>query len=419
MKFARGQRSIFHALTRRNFSLEMSGRFVSFLGNGMYTITLAWTAYQLSRSGSLMAEVLVANDVPQIALMLFGGVLGDRYSRRIVIMASDGAACIVTALLALAAVQRDLRPLELIAGSFILGIATATFMPAYSAINSELVPTGDIGGANALRNSATYLSRIAGPAIGGIVYAAGGAGLGFGLDAASFAVAICAMWLVKLPAKIAVPEETKIIKEVVGGFRIVWRTGWLRTLILIALVENTFCIAPILVLLPLIVKDAGHSASFLGLALAGESAITAIFSLVVGKLDERVRPGFMIYSLTVIMGLGACVVGIFSNRGVAILIGIGLVGVGFASGVIEDNLIQRNVPPEYLSRVYGLGTTAAYALLPVGYLIAGFLSRGIGPGPVVAAGGAMLVVSTMAGLSTRTTRELDYVPAADGVAPAK
>lgn len=396
----------------------MTGRFVSFLGNGMYTITLAWTAYRLTRSGTLMATVLVVNDVPQIALMLFGGILGDRYSRRLTIMASDGAACLATAMLAFTAANGDLRAGELIAASFILGVATATFMPSYSAINSELVPAGDIGPANALRSSATYVARIAGPALGGLVYAAGGAELGFGLDAATFAVAILTMWLVKLPAKAVSPQETPMVKEIVGGFRFVWQTPWLRSLVLLALVLNTFCIAPIFVLLPLVVKDAGYSASFLGLALAGESAISAIFSLVVGKLDERVRPATIIYSFAAIMGLGACVIGLFSHHGIAILIGIGLVGIGFSYGVIEDNLIQRNVPADYLSRVYGLGTTAAYGLLPVGYLVAGFLSRGIGPGAVLAAGGAMLIVTTTVGWWTPTMRDLKYTPAEDSPVPA-
>ena len=74
-------------LRNANFVLLWIGQSVSSIGNGMYTITLAWVVYSLTHSASNMSIVLIANIIPQLALILFGGVLADRVQRRLVILA--------------------------------------------------------------------------------------------------------------------------------------------------------------------------------------------------------------------------------------------------------------------------------------------------------------------------------------------
>src|ERR1022692_68305 len=405
---------IFRPLAHPNFALIWTGRTVSSLGNGIYTVVLAWTAYQLTRSAAFMAFVLIANDVPQIALLLIGGVIGDRYSKRSVILSSDSLACAATAALCIAAAMGKLFPAELIAGSFFLGVATAFLIPAYSAINPELVAPDELAAANGLRNSGNSLAKMAGPAVGGLAYAIGGAALGFGLDAASFGVAIATMWFTRLP-RIPAAFEGTVLNEISEGWRLIWRQSWVRSLIIISLVANTFCIAPLFVLLPLIVRNAHFSASFLGIALALQSAVAAASAIVVGRLGDKIMHTRGLYGISAAMGAGACLIGLVPGQRLTILIGIMFVGAGFSFSTIEDTLIQRHVPKEFLSRVYGLGTVAAYSLLPVGYAVAGYLARLAGAGQTLATGGALLflasVTQVMAGrrIASDRPRELQLV----------
>jgi MFS family permease len=389
--------------------LELSGRTVSTLGNGMYTVTLAWTVYHITRSGHLMAVVLLVNEIPELALLLFGGVIGDRYSRRLIIMVSDGTALLATSMLTVAGAFHVLGPPELLAAAFLLGAASALFLPAYGAINRDLLPPEELAMGNALRNSANDVARICGPVLGGVAYALGGPQLAFGSDAASFGVAIVTMFLVRLPPARAAFDPAAP-REILGGLRVLRQNRWLRTVLVVTLTANTVCLAPLLVLLPLIVRDAGYPASFLGLALATESILSAVFSLFVGRLSNRLHPGVTLCSLAAVMGAGACVIGVFPGQRLAILLGAGLVGIGFAAGVTEDTVIQHNVPREYLSRVYSLNTLAAFALLPAGYLLAGTLSGVTGPGAVLAIGGAMLGALSLLSIARRDIRDLRAVP---------
>jgi DHA3 family tetracycline resistance protein-like MFS transporter len=348
-----------------------------------------------------MALVLISNDVPQITLLLIGGVVGDRYSKRFVILTSDCLACVATAMLSISAAMGKLLPVELLLGSFLLGIATAFLLPAYSAINPELVTPQDLAAANGLRNSGNSVARMIGPALGGLAYALGGAGLGFGLDAASFGVAIVTMWFARLP-KIPATFEGTIFHDIADGWRLMWRQRWLRKLIAISLVANTFCLAPLLVLLPLVVRNAHLSASFLGIALGLQSAIAATSAIIVGKLGDKIMTAKGLYGMSAVMGVGACLIGVIPGQGLIILIGAALVGVGFSFSTIEDTLMQRRVSKDYLSRVYGLGTVAAYSLLPVGYALAGYLARLTGAGMVLVTGGGFLALASVLQIAVAT-----------------
>ena len=69
----------------------------------MYTITLAWTVYSVTGSAADMGAVLVANIVPQVAFLMFGGALADRIPRRRVIMISNVGSGLVTLAMSVAA----------------------------------------------------------------------------------------------------------------------------------------------------------------------------------------------------------------------------------------------------------------------------------------------------------------------------
>jgi MFS family permease len=386
--------SLLRPLASRNFTLVWISQSISSLGNGIYTLTLGWTTYQLTRSAVLMGTVLAVNIIPQLVLMLMGGVLADRYRRRTVIMACDGVAAMITGWLAVSGLLHLLFPAELVVASLLLGAVISFFTPAYSAINRDLVATDDLRAANALRASARSVAKICGPAVGGLTYAAGGAALGFGVDAASFLIAAVAVIFVDTP-KTTVSFRGALRKEVTAGISYVVRTRWLRAVILISLLANTVCLAPFSVLLPYIVKHSGHSVSLLGLALAAQAASTGILSLVVGKWGRQIPLALSLCLLACILGLGVAVSGLPAIPSGVIVLGAMLVGAGLTFDVIEDTILQKWVPAEYLSRVYGAGMIAAYSLLPVGYAVAGGLQRVVGAGPVLEVGGSGLALAAL------------------------
>jgi len=103
----------------------------------------------------------------------------------------------------------------------------------------------------------------------------------------------------------------------------------------------------------------------------------------------------------------------FAGRGgfFAFGVGMGLFGTACVT------LLQRGVDKGLLGRVMGLYGTVALGLMPVGYAIASYVASEVGPGPVMATGGVvMLLVGVGLGIGHTTRVVAPPAPATDSVA---
>jgi hypothetical protein len=108
----------------------------------------------------------------------------------------------------------------------------------------------------------------------------------------------------------------------------------------------------------------------------------------------------LFYSLNAVIAGGVAIVGLAGGHLIVILLGISLAGFGLGVTVVEDTILQSRVAKEYLGRVYSVGTLVAFALLPVGYLLAGIIARRIGADAVLLIGAVIgLLVSALLGYS--------------------
>src|SRR5262245_59709895 len=80
---------ILRPLRFRDFALLWAGQTISFIGDGIYIIAIAWQTYDLSNTPSALAAVGLAWSLPQVALLLGAGVLSDRVDRRLLMIAGD------------------------------------------------------------------------------------------------------------------------------------------------------------------------------------------------------------------------------------------------------------------------------------------------------------------------------------------
>jgi MFS family permease len=389
--------SLFGPLRNRSYSLLFAGQAVSGLGNGMYTIILAWTVYSVTGSSADMGGVLIVNIIPQIVLAIYGGALADRLSRRGIILTSNVGAGVVTSAMSFAVGSHKIGTAVLIIGSFSLGVASAFFSPAFGSIFKDILEPSELRAGNALRGMTMDVIRLVSPALGGIVYSYSGARLGFGLDAGSFYFAALTAGFARVPQR-TMQSGKRLIRQMREGFSYIFSTPWLVAIIVIALLANTMCIAPMEVLLALVVRQSHEGSWFLGLALSVQASVAAAGSAIVGRSGWRIRPGIAFYSLAIIMALGVAVVGL-SLGPVTIMLGVMLVGAGFTFSVIEETVLQKYVANEYLGRVYSVGTLAAYSLLPVGYALAGIGAGKLGAGPVLVIGGTIGAVAGILGFA--------------------
>lgn len=376
---------------QRNFVLFWSGQTISRLGNSIYTVGLAWSVYTITGSAVAMGMILAVNALPQLALLLVGGRTADRLPRRVVILAADSTGTAVLAVLTFAAVAHAITVPMLVLTAFILGVVTAFHGPAYSAMNRDLVRAEQLRAANAVATVSRNAVQAVGPPIAAFAYSFGGPAAIFGLDGASFVVAVAAMWCTKVPNATVERSSSNLFQDISAGLRYVFSVRWLRLALVLSLIANFACVAPFLVLLPALVKAQHGSIYLLGALTTVEVVASIASSILIGVFHFRLRPGHLFLVLTLFMGAGTIIMGAFSGEIEALFLGAALIGVGFSLDVIENTMLQALVPGHLLSRVYSVNMIISFALLPLGFAAGGTAARYLGVTWVFASGGAVLI----------------------------
>src|SRR4051812_20343539 len=163
-----------------------------------------------------------------LVTLLWGGVLADRYSRRLLMIGSDLArAAVIAAFFALEATGHvDLRSILVLATLF--GLADGFFQPAFQGIVPLVVEQPMLPSANSWLGVARNGSAIAGPAIAAALYHTAGPSVVWGIDAGSFVVSAAALWLAR-PRAFAPGPQLGLRGELAEGVRYVLSVPWLWT----------------------------------------------------------------------------------------------------------------------------------------------------------------------------------------------
>ncbi len=236
-----------------SFRLLVIGQGVSSVGDGVAPVALSFAVLELTGSVGDLGLVLAARSLPLIVFVLAGGVLADRLPRKVVMMASDlvragaQAACAALLLSGVAHVW------ELAALQALYGAARAFFGPASTGILPELVGAEDLQEANSLMGITENLSSIAGPALGGVVVVAAGAGWGLAFDAGAFVVSAVSLALMRL-ADVSRPARRSAVAELREGWKAFAGRRWLWTSVAVMPLILVVVFSPLDVLGPEVAK---------------------------------------------------------------------------------------------------------------------------------------------------------------------
>jgi len=369
----------FDALRVRDFALLWSGQSVSSLGDGVFTIALALVALHIGHSPIDLAYVLAARAVPSVIFALLGGVVVDRVSRRLAMLASDTVRGLAVGVVAVLLARHELGLGELIVMSAIFGTADAFFGPASVAIVPELLDDRLLVQGNALSQMSGQLSfGLIGPAIGGLIVSAIGYSWTFGVDALSFAVsAVCLLAMRIRPVR--VDHHQSAYAEAKEGISYVRSQRWLVASLLGAALGNFIGMTPLTVLLPLLVRNVLHaSALSLGLVFAAGGAAGVIASLVVARLGSPRLRMTMLWSAYAVGGLAIAAMALAPNPWIVGLCSAIEVGLFIYGDVLWFAMMQELVPREVLGRVSSLVFLLAFSLGPLGILLGGVVADAIG-----------------------------------------
>ena len=396
---------LLRALRGRDFAVLVLARTISRLGDGIQAVALAWLVLQLTGSAAAMGLILTAQLVPTLALVVFGGALADRWPKIPLLVSSDAIRAVVVGVIAALVATGWVAFSQLLVLGVVFGLVDAVFMPAWSALLPEIVPSEDRPSANALTSLASRLAGIAGPAVGAALVAAGGMSVAFAVDGLSFALSgVLLVWLglarrrsapVSAQTDQAAPDAPNpsiggrtLGADVKAGLAAVVATPWIGLTIAAATITNISLAGPLGVSVPLLVeRSLGGGVGVLGLYGSAIAVGAVVAAVTLGSRARLRRRWRLVYGSWIALALAAGAMGLPIGVGgllvCALVVGFGEVAVGLA----WTNALQDHVPDELLGRVYSLDYLGSAALIPVGYLVAGLASDAFGPSAVFVAGG--------------------------------
>ena len=412
---------ILEPLRIRDFRLLWSGLTISLLGDGFYLVAIAWQVYELSDAPTALALVGVCLTVPQVALVLLGGALTDRFERRRVLLTADVLRGVAVGVVGALAVSGHLQLWHLFVLASVFGVGSALFGPAFSAIVPDLVPDELILQANSLERFVRPLAiRFVGPALGGGVVASFGAGTAFIVDGVSFGASIAALVAIgRRPSLVAPDRRQSLARDIGEGIRFVRSQPWLLGTIVATSIGMLFFLGPVYVLLPLVVKRSlGGTASDLGLVFAAGGVGAMVASFVLAGRGLPRRPLTVMYACWAAMCLQ--LVGYAAARSIWPVAVVAMLGTALLvyGQILWTTMLQRLVPRPLLGRVASVDSLLSWGLTPVSYALTAPAVSALGmDATLVGAGVAATAVLVLTWLAFPRIREVEETPEAT-LAPA-
>jgi MFS family permease len=370
------------------FRLLLLGTLATNSAFWMYQVAVGWLALQLRDSPLFVGLTGFAGGIPLLLFSLPAGVVIDRYSRRMVLLAAQAGVMLLAGVFALLVGTGRIAPWSVLVLVFAYGTVMAFVFPTRTTIVTTLVAREDLANAVALNAAGQNATRVTGPALAGVLIAL----LGI---AHAFAVAAL-LQILALVTTARLPSHTPAGAARAGsawasltlGLRTVARDRVLVRLILLSLATNVL-VMPYLNLMPVFARDVlGVGSSGLGLLLASAGVGTVAGALWVAHAHRLAeRPG--IHAVTA-AAFAVLVMAFAATPSVPLA-----AGLLFAAGVLSaaflaltQTALQLRVEDAVRGRVLSV-YLLTWGLLPFGQLAVGALAERAGAPTATAAACAL------------------------------
>lgn len=388
-------------LLKGRFGWFFAGRTVDLAGSSMTTVALALAVLQASGRASDLGIVLAANMTPTLVLLLVGGAIADRVSRRTVLIASNLASATTMGAMAASLIGGHFDLAVVAALSLANGAVSAFTSPALRGIIPELVEHQDLQRANALLASTQNTVRILAPTLASILVATAGGGWALAVDATTYVLA--ALAFTRVPGASRPPATSQPLwRDVVEGWSIFRSMRWVVLMTISFALINAFNVGPWNVLGPMVVSQ--HSGP-LGWGIV--QSVRALGLLVMSVLAVKVvlrhplRDGRIWGTLA---GLPLLAIGL-SGQAWVVAVAAFIGGLGFTMAAITwETALQTSVPKQALSRVSAYDDLLSYLAIPVSQVAAGPLAQTYGARQVSISCGIAYLAACLFPLLSREVR---------------
>lgn len=376
------------ALKSRDFSLLWVGQFGSEVGNGLVQLALPVLIYETTGSAFQLAGAYIVQFLPWLLFGLVGGVLVDRWDRRITIVVVESiraAAFLVIGIVFV--IDPSLVSIEFIYGLiFMESTLQNLFNPARLALMPNLVREEDLRAANSLIEVSRQVGFLIAPGAGVLISQALGAGTIIITDGVTFLISGVTVFLIawRPPPREHRQAENfrqgvaQVLVEMQQGVEVIGRVKLLQVTMLLGVSLN-LVVAPLQALLPIFVNEVKKvGTEYFGVLVAGFIPGLIIGSLIAPVLSRKTGLGYMAIGSVLALGAVIC----FASFLPTLVLPVAAMFVAGTSigalNVAQINMLQTSTTEDNRGRVGAAYYTGTLGVRSLGYLAVGALVAPLG-----------------------------------------
>lgn len=371
------------------FLVLWTGEWISSIGSGLTAFALGIHIYKMTHTATSVALLTLCAFLPSILLSPVGGVLADRFDRRLMMIIGDLFSAIGLIFILISMLVGDPSPWKIYLGVTFSSIFVSLLEPAYKATITDLLTEEQFAKASGLVQLAASSKYLLSPVIAGILLGIMDIRGVLIIDILTFLVTMLTVFAVKRNLKAPQQETQKrqsLLKELKEG----WDTlaaakGVLQLTVILSLV--TFYVGFLQTLFTPMLMPITDSQT-IGTVLSVSAAGMLIGSLFIGTFSINSKYIYMLAAGLGVAGVFFSLIGLTTN--VYFIAGTGF--LFFAAlpfvNTSADVMIRKTIPNEAQGRAWGiigilsqLGYVAAYA-------VSGFLADHVF-NPLLREGGAL------------------------------
>ena len=351
----------------------------------LITLGQGWLIFELSGSALQLGLLGAAAALPNILMTLAGGVIADRFDKRRIMMATSSSICILLLALAWLDYSGRVQVWHVLAVAALFSLVTGVDWPVRVSLYPNLVSRSAFLSEVALNSFVWQVTRMAMPALCGLIIAATDTWVLFLLRALGFLVMVAV--ISSIPPQPVQAGRGTAWEQVKEGVLCIHRTPLFRWLILLTFVGMFFSQSYIQIMPAFASMLKGGETAY-GYLLSAGGVGSVVGTLLVGGVQSRRHLGRLLLggaslgAITTAAFAGLATTGIF-----VLALGAVFLAAAFASVFMISSMsvMQLAVPDELRGRVMGIHAMG-FSLMPLGGLFVGALAEAAGPSAAVILG---------------------------------
>lgn len=391
----------------KNFIMLFSGQSISFIGIALFSTSLPFLIIYLDGQASDISATQSMFIIPQLFILLFGGMLVDQLPKKILIVVMNIMRGLALLLMTYLILSGNILIWHFYLLTFFLGALNTLYRPALKAILPSIVDKQHLVKANSYRSMAQQVLEMVGPVLAAHLVATFGIFITFGINGLSFVLAAFTFALISLEKEPQFHSKKSMITQFKEGFQILLNHKWLGLSILIGSIVNIGIASFDVIILPIYANESFNGIESFGWFLSSMALGAFLGAWFISKQREISNHFKKYYTFMFCLGLFILFLSFSDYFLISFII---MFGIGFSITsfiIIWDSTVQELIEEEYLGRVTSLQMFGGLLFLPVGYYVFGLLIDYITIQFAMVLSGLMIMSASLVGVLNVTLNRVE------------